>query len=58
MGNYHEDICTYMKISCLFLLRMRNVSHTQVVEKIKNRAIHNMEKYGRARNATDDITLW
>jgi hypothetical protein len=26
MGTLHEDACTFMEISCLILLRMRNVS--------------------------------
>ena len=34
-GTYHDNICTYMKISRSVLLRMRNVSHTSCRENKK-----------------------
>jgi len=34
MGTLHEDVCTFMTITCSILLGMRSVSN-QVVGKIK-----------------------
>jgi len=65
-GTLHEDLCTFVTISRSFLLRMRNVSN-QLIEEIKQNILcsinvfkkscrlwDNMEKYCRARQATDD----
>jgi hypothetical protein len=58
-GNLHEDQCTLLIISCSVCLRMRNVS-AKVVEKIELFSLKscllwdNVEKYCRARQATDD----
>jgi hypothetical protein len=61
----HEDLCTFMMVSHS-VLKMRNISFENCTE---NRNIHlmfsnfsqkschltdNMEKYNRARQATDD----
>ena len=32
-GTVHEDTCTFMKVSCWTLLRMRNVRDTSCIEK-------------------------
>jgi hypothetical protein len=66
MGTLHEDLNTFMTIYRSILVRMRNVSDN-VVEKIKTHILcsvtfsrkschlsDNVEKYGRARQATDD----
>ena len=65
-GTLHEDLCTFMVIYRWIILRMRNVSD-KVVEKIETHILcsitffrkschlwDNVEKYGRARQATDD----
>jgi hypothetical protein len=65
-GTLHENLCTFMIISRWILLRMRNVPD-KIVEKIKThilcsktfsrKSFHlwdNVEKYGRARQFTDD----
>ena len=69
-GALHEDICTFMILSCWFLLRMRNAS-MEVVEKIKTHILwsitflwkschlpDNVEKYTKVRQATDDNIMW
>jgi hypothetical protein len=66
MGTLHEDLCTFVMICRWILLRMRNVSD-KIVEEIKTHILcpiifflqkscrlwDNVEKYGRARQATD-----
>jgi hypothetical protein len=39
MGTLHEDQHIFCTISCLFLLRMGNVSEKRVVEKIKTQIL-------------------
>jgi hypothetical protein len=69
-GTLHENVCTFMIISRSIILRMRNVSDRGYTE---NQNTHfmlnnfffsenwylwdNVEKYGRARHATDDNTI-
>jgi hypothetical protein len=65
-GTLHEDLCTFMIISCWILLRMRNVSDKSYRENQNThfmfnkfsrkscRLWDNVEKYGTARQATDD----
>jgi hypothetical protein len=65
MCTLHENMYTFKIVSRRFLLRMRNVSD-EVVEKIKTNILrsvtfpkivplwNNVEKYGTAREATDD----
>jgi hypothetical protein len=69
-GPLQEDLCTFMIMSCSILLRMRNFSDKSSRE---NQSTHfmfnnffwksyhlwnNVEKYGRARQATDDNIIW
>jgi len=62
----HKDQYTFMITSCLFLLRMKNVSD-KPLQKIKPHLLcsltysrkssglwDNVEKYSKARQATDD----
>jgi hypothetical protein len=60
-GTLHEDLCTFMIISRSILLRMRNVSDRSCTENQNSdffrkscRLWDNVEKYGTARQATDD----
>jgi hypothetical protein len=66
-GTIHEDLCTFMLISRWILLRMRNVSDKCYRENKKTHILcsetffrkscrfsDNVEKYGTARQATDD----
>jgi len=41
VGALREDICAFMIVSCLIILRMRNIQ-TQVVEKIKTRVLYSI----------------
>jgi hypothetical protein len=69
-GTFHEDLCTFMIISPLVFLRIRNVSEKRCR---KNRNTNCMfrnffskivpfvsyvAKYGTARQPTDDNTIW
>jgi hypothetical protein len=65
-GILHEDLCTFMAISRWILLRMRNVSDKSCTQNQNThfmfnnffrkscRLWDNVEKYGTARQATDD----
>ena len=68
-GTLHEDLCTFMIISRWIIFRMRNVS-CKTLEEIKTHILcsvtfvfkscrlwDNMEKYGKARQTTDDIII-
>jgi len=71
MGTLHGDQYIFLIISHLFLLKMKNISD-KIVEKIKTRILcpvtfffqkscfflDNVEKFGRARQATDDSIIW
>jgi hypothetical protein len=70
MGTLHADLCTFLIISHWTLLRMRNIE-AKVVDKIKmdilysviffQKSYHlwdNVEKYGTARQSTDDNIIW
>jgi hypothetical protein len=67
LGTLHEDLCTFMIISCWIVLRMRNISDKNCRENqnthnmLKNiffrkscRLWDNVDNYGRARQNTDD----
>jgi hypothetical protein len=64
-GTLHEDVCTFMMISRSVSLRMRNVFDNNCREDqntyfMFSKLCHlwdNMEKYGRARQATDDSII-
>ena len=69
-GTLHENLCTFMIIFCQIVISMR-MFQTTVVEKIKTHILcsvtffwkscclwDNVEKYGRARQATNDTTMW
>ena len=66
-GTFHEDVFTYMKVSCWITLRMRNISSKSCRENQNThfmfshffppkscRLWDNVEKYGGAREAADD----
>jgi hypothetical protein len=66
MGTLHKDLCTLMIISRWIIFKTRNFK-TKLVEKTKTRIFssltffqkscrlwYKMEKYGTARQATDD----
>jgi hypothetical protein len=68
-GILHEDQHTFLIISCLLLLRIKNVSDKSCKENqnthfmfsnfLKNCAVYNMEKYCGAGQATDNMaTCW
>jgi len=64
MGTLHEDVCTFMTVSCLILVRMRIVSDESCREnqylhfvfnnffQILSHLWDNVEKCGRCRQAT------
>ena len=66
-GTLHDNLCTFMKISCL-VLRIRNIWDKSCRENpnthfmfnnlfLENYAIY-VEKCGRARQGTDDSIVW
>jgi hypothetical protein len=70
MGTSHEGLFTFMIVYGRFLFRMRNVSD-RVLGTIKTHILYsvtffwkscllwdNVEKYCRARQATDDYIIW
>jgi hypothetical protein len=68
MCTLHEDLCTFMMVSHS-ALKMRNISFKNCTEnqnihlmfsKFSQKSCHltdNMEKYNRARQATDDYSM-
>ena len=66
-GTWHENLRTFMIISCRILLRTRNVSDN-VVQKVKTHCMFNfqklchlwdnVEKCDTARQATDGNIIW
>jgi hypothetical protein len=68
-GTLHEDLCTFMIVSRSILLRMKNISDKSCRENQNTHFISitfsrkscrlwdNVEKYGTARQATDDNTI-
>jgi hypothetical protein len=70
MDTLHEDVPTFMIISCSFLLSMRNVTDKSCSEN-QNTILYwstlyqnscclwdKVEKYGRARQTTNDNIMW
>ena len=68
MGNLREYLCTFMIVSCLIFLKMKNVSDKICREYQKTRFSsitffrelwrlwYNVEKYGRAEQDTSEKT--
>jgi hypothetical protein len=65
-GTLHEDIFTFMAVSCWILLRMITISDTDQnpyfmfgnFSRKWHRLWDNVEKYGATREATNDVTTW
>jgi len=71
MGSSHLDLCTFMKISRSFMLKIKKSFRWKLSRKSRHfmfrnffffwKLCHlwdNVEKYGRTKQATDDYIIW